>query len=283
MDANELLAQVEEAMAGGRQFPEYEEVDAGRFVGNDMNRKPMGVMRAVAVNLASKLASGDAEVQVQFLVEYMQRIKADLLLASETHLYAGREAAMAWVVSTFARLGYGCRCTLPKQRNSGVMIVWRQEGISAAHFREGPEGRALFATLVTNAGEGKCRGLRVGAVYGVAGGDMHTMSEEKRKTELRLNQFVSQEVEQAVDSNLIPLVGGDLNSVDNPAADSRGTGAVHRSASLVSSLLSTGMIDTFRVMHPTMCAVSRCTSGRDGNRIDAIMVWPSEEAECVAA
>ena len=162
-------------------------------------------------------------------------------------------------------------------------MAWGKTGVQVTHFEEGPEGRALFATVVTGVGNGSCKALRVGVVYGVSGGDSHSLPTHKQELEQRVNRFVCQEVRRAVERNMVPLVGGDVNSVDNPALDARGTTAVHREESLVSSLLATGMLDTFRIHHPTMQAVSRCGPGGKGNRIDCILVWPSEEAECVAA
>eukprot|EP00976_Prorocentrum_cordatum_P044449 899434-Prorocentrum_minimum.AAC.1 len=62
------------------------------------------------------------------------------------------------------------------------------------------------------------------------------------------------------------------------------SGAIHREEPLISSLLATGMLDTFRIHHPTTQAASRCGTGGTGNRVDFYMlVWPSGEAECAAA
>jgi hypothetical protein len=60
VDIEEMIAQVAEAMAGGRQFDGWEEISAGRFVGTDMNRKPFGVMRVAAANAQSRCLAGDA-------------------------------------------------------------------------------------------------------------------------------------------------------------------------------------------------------------------------------
>jgi hypothetical protein len=83
------------------------------------------------------------------------------------------------------------------------------------------------------------------------------MYDERMRTEQDLNRFVCQEIKTAVERGLTPIVGGHLNSVDDPTMDSRGTRAVHREESLVSTLLAVGMIDTFRSVNPTMQATSR--------------------------
>jgi hypothetical protein len=109
------------------------------------------------------------------------------------------------------------------------------------------------------------------------------MDDEKMRTERDLNRFVCHEIRTAVERGLTPIVGGDLNSVDDPTMDTGGTRAVHREESLVSTLLAAGMIDTFRSGNPTMQATSRQVEGDKGNRLDTILIWPSVETKCVAA
>jgi hypothetical protein len=69
IDIEDMIAQVAEVMAGGKQFDGCEEISAGRFVGTDMNRKPFGVMRVAAANAQSRCASGDARQQARRMVE----------------------------------------------------------------------------------------------------------------------------------------------------------------------------------------------------------------------
>eukprot|EP00959_Pyramimonas_sp_CCMP1952_P187767 3926126-Pyramimonas_sp.AAC.1 len=59
-------------MTGGAEFTKYEEIDVGRFAGSNMNRKPRGVLRVLAVNVASKLVMGDAQAHAHTLVAYMK-------------------------------------------------------------------------------------------------------------------------------------------------------------------------------------------------------------------
>eukprot|EP00976_Prorocentrum_cordatum_P054445 1098644-Prorocentrum_minimum.AAC.1 len=47
-EIEQLFEQVHEAMTGGAEFTEYEEIDVGRFAGSNMNRKPRGVLRVLA-------------------------------------------------------------------------------------------------------------------------------------------------------------------------------------------------------------------------------------------
>eukprot|EP00959_Pyramimonas_sp_CCMP1952_P423239 8865461-Pyramimonas_sp.AAC.1 len=79
----------------------------------------------------------------------MKEVKADIILVSETHLQQSKVGAKVAVENAIDNLGYGCKCTLGTQNNSGVMMAWGKAGIQATHFEEGPEGRALFATVVT--------------------------------------------------------------------------------------------------------------------------------------
>ena len=236
MDMEEMMAQVEECMDPGREFFTWEQLDAGRFAGSDMNRKPEGTLRVVAVNVQSRAAAGDAREQARIMINYMIRVGADISLVSELNVHIGRVRAKAAVESAYHGTGYEARCAEATQQNSGVMIVWKS-AIHMTDFKQCDDGRALFATAMARAEGGGCRAMRVGVVYGVAGGEnTWHMPVEKRQTESNLNRFVRGEVTKAVRDHLIPLVGRDVNSIDNPLVDARGTGSMQRDESLVSSL-----------------------------------------------
>jgi hypothetical protein len=123
IDIEDMIAQVAEAMAGGKQFDGCEETSAGRFVGTDINRKPFGVMRVAAANAQSRCASGDARQQARRMVEYMMRIRADLLFVTETNMHDKRtKKTVEAVEGAHKDLGYGAKCTVANQHGSGVMI-----------------------------------------------------------------------------------------------------------------------------------------------------------------
>jgi DNA transposition AAA+ family ATPase len=113
VDIEEMIAQVVEAMAGGRQFDGWKEISAGRFVGTDTNRKPFGVMRVAAANAQSRCLSGDAREQAKSMVEYMEKIWADLLFVTETSIHNKRtRGTIEAVEGAYKDLGYGAKSTM---------------------------------------------------------------------------------------------------------------------------------------------------------------------------
>ena len=242
----------------------------GHSNGHDINRKLAHAIRIIAINLASKAGSGNATHRGHLLREYMVRVGADLLLASETNLMTAAAIA-AFVRGVEAGGAYGVVCAPTTNKSSGVAILWRKE-LGQMDQLFACEGRVCAVTIAVPQTTGPQVMVRVIAIYGPTGGTSAYRTPAQSACETDIVAVMMRELETARTLNMAVIVGGDMNSVDDPVLDAPGTGGVHREASVISSLLSIGLEDQFRMMHPDSVSVTKLgTRANTGSRLDVIL------------
>ena len=246
-----------------------------------MLRKMSGAIRVMGLNLASGARHGNAASNGLQAVKYMAELKADVLIGSEHNL---TPLSASHYIQGAEHMGFRCKCSLASGPNSGTLLIWRGDTIGDLDdWTKACNGRVGAITLTIPQVGGKQTKIRVVAVYGPSGGTARHPNEEVRRIEGEMASCLEQEIRKARGLGHALIIGGDYNSVDLPALDAQGTSAFQRDASLISAVLSHGMEDPYRHMHPTSTAITRRSSMGQGSRLDALLILTDEHIVALAA
>ena len=156
---------------------------------------------------------------------------------------------------------------LPQRWAVGVVLAVRKEYLGEWSLVQHDEvGRGLAGNLTLQSG----MVLRVVGVYGPSGASLPGFDSvaERVADERRLVSWVQSQLDLYSARGWHPIVVGDLNSVGAPSLDCWGTSHVLRPSSLVPAMESVGMVDVFRVRHPTLRAFTFYTRGDSASRLD---------------
>ena len=124
--------------------------------------------------------------------------------------------------------------------------------------------------------------LRVLALYGVSGARLPGFShrEAAKQCEADLNDFVRDQSQYAIQRDALFVAAGDLNSISSHNLDVWYGDAQPRPDSLLSTLISCGLQDTFRVRHSETAAYTFFSQTGGASRLDYVL-WRAPLPWCV--
>ncbi|CAE7770376.1 unnamed protein product [Symbiodinium sp. CCMP2592] len=230
----------------------------------------------------------DRYVWGRFWASSLESLGADVGILSETRLLtpASHAAACRGLLDGgYVALSHNSVRAAPAVADadlgpsaSGVVLALKSKHPTGWYDAAyGPHGRGLAASVDLSAS----LELRVIALYGVSGSCLpgFTRRDAAVQQETDLNTFVRQQCHMALQRDALLVVAGDLNSIHDPALDVWQGVAAQRDNSLVSTLLDCGLMDTFRVRHPTTKAFTYFSPAGGASRLDAVLWRPPMSCE----
>ena len=252
---------------------------SARCLGDDVSHKGSKVTRLVCVQCGS---SGRDRFQWGLWYgQCLATLGADIGVLSETALASESQhdlACRGMRAAGFHAISHGAQGAAGPAPGSGVLLAVRAgyAGVWSEVSRDNL-GRALAATLCSSGGVL----LRVVGIYGPVGGCLPRTSLNPcfLAAESSVKQFIDDQVSHATLRHQALLIGGDLNSFCSLDLDCWGGSYSICSESIAAHLASAGLLDAFRVRHPSLRAYTFFAHSGAASRLDAVWLLPSPDAQ----
>ena len=201
---------------------------------------------------------------------------ADVGILSETSLSSAPQhaaAAQGMLSGGYLVVSHGIQSASERSGAAGVMLAVRSGYAGTWNdIARDVLGRAVAATLVATNGIS----LRFLAVYGPVGACLPGFTSAMQlESESKLKAFLDAQIEHAVSSQCVLVVGGDLNSFCSARLDRWGGSYIVRPECLAAHLAQRSLSDTFRMRHPSLRGFTYFSCADSASRLDAVWVLPS--------
>ena len=247
---------------------------SGKCIGDDMSWKGSLTLRIACVQCGS--VGRDRVHWGMWHAQGLSSLGADVGLLSETALHSEPQHASAsrgMELASYRAVSHGKPLQHTTGLGSGVLLaVHSGYAGNWQNIARDALGRAVAASVISSTGTV----VRFVAVYGPVGACLPGFTNPQQlDAETNLKAFIDSQIDLALSSQTLLIVGGDLNSFCSDQLDRWEGSYTVRPDCLAAHLSNKGLIDTFRLRHPTLRAFTFFSQAASASRLDALWLLPT--------